>query len=74
MRKNSGIATGLATSQRTPQTVLLNLTEVAAYLKVTTRTVSEWRRKRSLPHLRISRKCCRYRLEDIDRWMQSRTK
>ncbi|HVR73907.1 MAG TPA: helix-turn-helix domain-containing protein [Planctomycetota bacterium] len=47
--------------------------EAAEYLGVSTRTLEDWRiRGGGPPFIRISCKCVRYRLIDLDEWSRQR--
>ena len=47
--------------------------DAAAYLSVSPRTVSEWQRKRIIPHVKAGRKCILFRRADLDRAMERLT-
>jgi len=42
----------------------------AAYLGVSTRTVSDWQRRRIIPHVKMARKCVLFKRADLDATMQ----
>ena len=47
--------------------------EAAEYLDVAVRTVQAWRMRGGGPkHVSISRRCVKYRLEDLDAWAESK--
>lgn len=48
---------------------ILNDPEAAQFLGVTPRTLRLWRRKRGLPHHKITAKVIRYRTEDLHEWL-----
>lgn len=48
-----------------PKRELLTATEVADKLRVKTRTVREWTRRRAIPAIRVSHKTVRYDLEEV---------
>lgn len=51
----------------------LNRGEAAEYLGVCPRTISELQRKRLIPHVKLARKCVRFRPADLDRAMDRLT-
>lgn len=52
-------------------TVLLTSEEVATFLKVTPRTIYNYRKENKLPFIQISRKSIRYKLSDVLNFMRS---
>ncbi|MCU0782771.1 MAG: helix-turn-helix domain-containing protein [Verrucomicrobia bacterium] len=50
------------------QTLLTEI-EAARFLGITPRTLRLWRRKRGVPHLRITGKVIRYRHSDLAGWL-----
>jgi helix-turn-helix protein len=53
---------------------LLTQTEAATILHVEPRTLESWRQHRVGPrYIRYSRRCVRYRVEDLRDWLQSQT-
>jgi excisionase family DNA binding protein len=48
---------------------LLDDNGAARFLNVKPRTVQEWRRKRGLPHIRITQKLVRFRRDDLEKWV-----
>ena len=54
-------------------TKLLTTDEVAKLTGISPETLAQWRwLRRELPFVRLSRKCVRYRLADIDAWLDKR--
>lgn len=54
--------------------VLLNRRQAADHLNVSDRTVANWAGKPGGPPMvRISKRCVRYRLEDLDAWLAARS-
>jgi predicted DNA-binding transcriptional regulator AlpA len=51
----------------TPASRLLSLKETAAYLHISERSVQTLRSRRLLPAIKLSNRCLRFRLSDIDR-------
>lgn len=52
---------------------LLTPEEVAEVTGLSTETLAQWRsQRRGIPFLKISRNCVRYRLDDLQQWLQSR--
>jgi hypothetical protein len=49
---------------------LLTRKELAAYLKATERQVERWR----VPRFALSRKVTRYRLRDVQAWLEQRAR
>ena len=49
---------------------LLTPTEAASYLKVSPRTMADWRRKRVGPPFVRTRRAVRYRKADLDQWLE----
>ncbi len=53
---------------------LLTQTEAATFLHVEPRTLESWRQHRVGPaFIRYSRRCVRYRVEDIQAWLMAQT-
>jgi len=44
--------------------------EAARYLGVSTRTISEFQKKRLIPYVRLARKCVRFQRSALDRAME----
>jgi hypothetical protein len=44
---------------------------VAEMLDVSPRTVEAWTQRRLIPHVRVSHRCVRYRLDEIVDWFES---
>jgi len=40
--------------------------DAAAYLNVSTRTISEWQKRRIIPHVRMGKKCVLFKRADLD--------
>ena len=62
-------------SLMTPKTeALLTEGEAARFLKVEPRTLQAWRLRgdKKLPHVRISKRCVRYRPEDVRSFVEQR--
>ena len=52
---------------------LLTQTEAATLLRIEPRTLESWRQHRVGPrYIRYSRRCVRYRLEDLHNWLSVR--
>lgn len=61
--------------QHTQTNQLLTEHETARLLNLTTRCLQAWRlRGTGLPFIRISSRCIRYRMSDIQQWIDSNTK
>ena len=59
--------------QDTP--ILLTEKEVARLLGFSPRTLQKWRVTGAGPrHLKISARCCRYRMRDVEEWMEQRVR
>jgi DNA-binding transcriptional MerR regulator len=59
---------------KTPAEKLLDVAAAAEILGVQPRTLRLWRNTRRLPFLKISSRVVRYRLADLNQWLdQSRT-
>jgi hypothetical protein len=56
---------------RQPVSDLLNETEAAQFLGVKSRTLRLWRARKSLPHIKISTRVVRYRVNDLNTWTDS---
>lgn len=69
----------LDTTQQSPRSFdvnepVLTQTEAAALLHVEPRTLESWRQHRVGPrYIRYSRRCVRYRVEDLRDWLQTQT-
>ncbi len=62
-------------ASREHQGVLLTEQQAAAFLSINPRTLQKWRVVGGGPlFVRISRRCIRYRREDLDQWTNSRVK
>ncbi len=60
---------------REQQGILLTEQQAAASLSINPRTLQTWRASGGGPlFVRISRRCIRYRREDLDQWTNSRVK
>lgn len=44
---------------------------VAEMLDVSPRTVEAWTQRRLIPHVRVSHRCVRYRLDEIETWFET---
>lgn len=52
---------------------LLTTEDVAQITGLSTETLAQWRsQRRGIPFVKISRNCVRYRLADLDRWLEER--
>ena len=52
---------------------LLTPEDVARITGLSTETLAQWRsQRRGIPYVKISRNCVRYRLADLDRWLEER--
>lgn len=45
----------------------LTTQELADHLRVTTRTLADWRARGKIPYLRITARCFRYDLDQVER-------
>jgi predicted DNA-binding transcriptional regulator AlpA len=63
------------TKKRSQSSVpLLSPSETAAYLNVSEKTVKAWRRRRTGPkYILINGQLVRYRIADLDSWLDART-
>jgi predicted DNA-binding transcriptional regulator AlpA len=52
-----------------PASGLLTEEQAATFLGILPRTCRDWRQKRGLPHLKLTSKIVRYRLADIQAWL-----
>ena len=41
--------------------------QAAVFLGVSTRTISEWQRRRLIPHVKMGRKCVLFKRADLER-------
>ena len=48
-----------------------NKLEIAEFLGVQPRTIEKWTSGRRIPHIRVSHRCVRYNLEEVDAWFNS---
>ena len=56
-----------------PRTILLDEKKAADLLGVSVRCLQGWRYRSGGPkYVRISRRCCRYRLADLESWIAQR--
>lgn len=56
-------------------TLLLSERDAAAALSLTPRTLQAWRaRGEGPPHVRVSSRCVRYRVEDLESWAAERVR
>jgi len=46
---------------------------VAAYLGVSVRTVTEWQKRRIIPHVKMGKKCVLFKIADLDAAMRRYT-
>lgn len=55
------------------QRQMMNEKEAAAYLGLSARTLQQWRYlKRGPRYVKVSERCVRYRLVDLDDWVATR--
>jgi len=67
-------ADGMSPMTPNDQPDLLTEAQAAEYLSITPRTIRLWRNRRSLPFIKITNKCIRFRRRDIEAWLErSRT-
>lgn len=53
--------------------ILVDEKDAAELLGLTRRTLQKWRTDgRGPPHVKISQRCVRYRVEDIEEWIESK--
>ena len=52
---------------------LLNVQEAAEYLGLVTGTVYHMISEERIPVTRLSKRCVRFRLDDLDKWLEERT-
>jgi|YelNatPaOPRAMG01_1025707.scaffolds.fasta_scaffold23311_2 excisionase family DNA binding protein len=52
---------------------LLNVRDAAKFLNMSQTAVYAALERHELPHLRLSRRRIRFRLKDLDRWLEART-
>lgn len=45
--------------------------EIAEYLNVAARTIEKWTWQRRIPHIRVSHRCVRYNVEEVDAWFNT---
>ena len=45
--------------------------DAAKLLGVKPRTIEKWTSERRIPHVRISHRCVRYRLDELEAWFDS---
>jgi excisionase family DNA binding protein len=55
------------TNPASPKQKPLTTQELADHLSVTTRTLSTWRARGKIPYLRITARCFRYNLDQVER-------
>jgi excisionase family DNA binding protein len=55
-----------ATMTTTSDSGYLRREEAGKYLGVSNRTVSEWQRRRIIPHVKVGRKCVLFKRADLD--------
>jgi hypothetical protein len=60
------------TATEIPTTPLLNESEAASFFGIEPGTLRLWRRRRGLPHIRITKRVVRYRQTDLEAWLESR--
>ena len=51
---------------------LLNDISAAAFFNVKKRTIRLWRTSQGLPHIRVTSRIIRYRMADLQSWMDKR--
>lgn len=55
--------------------IMLKTDEVAEMLGVAPRTLEDWRcRGGGPPYVSVSRRCVRYRLRDVETWLEARNR
>lgn len=52
----------------------LTRSELAADLKITTKTLDRWRLDHDMPSLKLSSRCIRFRMWEVEKWMNSKGK
>lgn len=55
------------------KTGVLNDAQLCEFLQTTPRTLRLWRNTRGLPHIKITSRVIRYRLADVEDWLQERS-
>jgi excisionase family DNA binding protein len=55
---------------------LLNVADAAAWLGIARGTLYQWlsANKKGLPAIRLSRRCVKFRVSDLERWLDECTK
>lgn len=51
---------------------LMNVSEVAEYLGVEKSTIYSWTFKKFIPHLKISEKCIKFDVDQIQKWLSKK--
>lgn len=75
MHGSSTSESDLGRSAPSPPTVLLTEQAASKRLAVEARTLQQWRVTGSgPPFVRVSRRCVRYRISDLDAWIAERIK
>ena len=46
--------------------------DIAAMANVTLQTVLKWARENKIPHHRISARCLRFSIEEVNHWLQQK--
>jgi excisionase family DNA binding protein len=46
--------------------------DIAAMANVTLQTVLKWARENKIPHHRISARCLRFSIEEVNHWLQAK--
>jgi hypothetical protein len=54
-----------------PSPGILDDAGAANYIGIQPRTLRLWRRTRGVPHLKLSSKCIKYRVADLDKWLDA---
>jgi excisionase family DNA binding protein len=61
----------LSNNKHEAEDVILNVQELALYLKVTPKWVYEQTHLKTIPHLKLSNKQLRFKRKDIDKWLDT---
>lgn len=71
MRRGGTLASMIESKRNTKSAnpEIFNDPQAAKFLGVKVRTLREWRLRRGLPHIKITSKVVRYRLSDLQSWL-----
>jgi excisionase family DNA binding protein len=66
------VSVGLRPTRELPPDTLLDVTGAAAFLGISVGTLYHWVSERRIPVIRFSKRCIRFRLCDVQKWISEK--